>query len=102
MSNREQEARGKHVIEKFRRDYERDEAKAESLEENMKKGLADALKRHGDKVAKEFMRSKNEGRGEDNAIRIKKIMNGDLEMTEEDYIDSAKVRPDYEDDHGDF
>lgn len=57
MSN-EEDPRHKAAINRWVRESERKEAKAEALEGSLKKALAAAIKRDKQKVAREFMESK--------------------------------------------
>lgn len=59
MPNRNDDPQAAAVIDKYRRQYERDEAKAEALEDKMTKSLAAALRRDQQRLAKEFMYSKD-------------------------------------------
>ena len=48
---------GRLVLSRWQREYEKDEAKAEALEDRMKKSLAAAIKSQQQQVAREFQES---------------------------------------------
>lgn len=55
---------GQGTIEKYRRDYERDEVKEEAMKSKMQKALAAAIKRDKQQISREALEAKKSGAAE--------------------------------------
>jgi hypothetical protein len=86
----------KATVEKFRRAYEKDEAKEEALKAKMERGIASVLKKRGQDVAKDFLEYGREGDWKRDLERIKNTGSGYSPSYDQE---TANIEPDedYED-----